>query len=116
MGLAKNEDKKFKNTDGIAVLGEKTTVLGMKLAGIKKAYVAKEDKQALLEQFNEIASSEDVKLIIVDCSCSKIKNELLSFIETNRKPVIIEIPCWKDKTGSYIFNSAILKVSGIKQR
>ncbi|MCX8190534.1 MAG: V-type ATP synthase subunit F [Candidatus Diapherotrites archaeon] len=100
----------------VAVLGDEKTVIGFKLAGLKKTFVADENEIGLLKQFHSIVSEQDTGLVIIDSSCNKILKEILLFIEQNRKPVIIQIPSWKHEQGSQIFDLVVRWASGIKKR
>ncbi|MEM4598389.1 MAG: V-type ATP synthase subunit F [Candidatus Diapherotrites archaeon] len=112
MECSQDSSKNFR----IAVLGDEKTVTGFKLAGVKKAIVASDDSFELLKQFNSITSEPNVGLLILDSTCHKILKEVLLFIELNRMPVIIEMPSWKERPGSEIFNFVVGWASGIKKR
>jgi len=98
----------------IAVLGNKSTVIGFKLAGIKKCIEAANNLVELTKQFREITADEEVAMLIVDSACQPIKDEIIRFIEFNEKPVIIEVPCKGKRIEPSIFDSIVKRATGAK--
>lgn len=98
----------------IAVLGNKNTLLGFRLAGVKNAVLAAESEEALLEQFEKLAENEEISLIITDNSCSKIRKHLIRFIELNKKPLVIEIPGRNERIEGGIIETITKKATGAK--
>jgi len=98
----------------IAILGRRQTVLGFKLAGAGNAVIASENKNELLDQFDALASREEIGLIAVDDSCSEIHEHLIRFIEENRKPMVIEIPSQKGTPAEGLLESITKSATGAK--
>ena len=98
----------------ISVLGRKETVTGFRLAGVKNTTITADSEADLLRQFMELASRQETSLLIVDDSCSPIKQEIVSFIETNKNPVIVEIPSWNKKIDRGIIDIITQRALGAK--
>ncbi len=75
----------------IAVLGDEETVVGFKLAGVRRAVVA--NAQNADEKFLELTADEKVGLIILSEDTQKLfSQKTLKAIETLAKPVVLTIP------------------------
>ncbi len=98
----------------IAVLGCRQTVLGFRLAGVKNTLIASQNRQELLEQFEELASRNETGLVIVDESCNEIKQWLAWFIETHRRPMVIEVPSYKRKGEIGLLKLITKRATGVK--
>ena len=72
----------------IGCLGSKDMVTLMKLAGVTRCEIGKENLQS---QFDEMVKQVDL-LIIEESYADKIKDKILYFRLLHDKPVIIEIP------------------------
>lgn len=99
----------------VAVLGDKSTVLGFKLAGIKRCIEAAHNIIDLTKQFRELTSDEKVCLLIIDDSCKPIKDEIIRFIEFHDKPAIVEIPCKGKPLEESLFEKIVKRATGAKQ-
>jgi len=75
----------------IVVLGDEETVIGFKLAGVRRAVVANESNAD--EKFNELVADSKVGLIILSEDTRKLfSQKTLKVIETLAKPVVLTIP------------------------
>ena len=98
----------------IAVLGNKSTVVGFRLAGIQKCVEAANNIVELTRQFKELTSNEDIALLIIDDACQPLRDEIIRFIEFNKKPVIVEIPCKGKRIEPSIFESIVKRATGAR--
>ncbi len=75
----------------IAVLGDEETVVGFKLAGVRRAVVANASNAD--EKFNELVAKPEVGLIILSEDTQKLfSQKTLKAIEMLAKPVVLTIP------------------------
>ncbi len=75
----------------IVVLGDEDTVVGFKLAGVRRALVANASNAD--EKFLELVADEKVGLIILSEDTLKLfSQKTLKAIETLAKPVVVTIP------------------------
>ncbi len=80
----------------ISVLGDRDTVVGFQLAGVKDAHVAEEPKKAL-EALKALIKDKDIGMIIMsERLADKLREELKRLSEGRVAPLIVEIP---DKKG-----------------
>jgi len=99
----------------VAVLGNRSTVLGFRLAGVKNCVEAANNIVDLTRQFKELTASENICLLIIDNSCEPIRDEIIRFIEFHNKPAIVEIPCKGKGFEKSIFETIIKRATGEKQ-
>ncbi len=95
-------------------MGRKSTVSGFRLAGVKNTVIAAESEAGMLRQFQELSSNQNTGLLIVDDSCSPIRKEIVSFIETSKQPAIVEIPSWNKKIDRGIIDIITQRALGAK--
>jgi len=100
----------------IAVLGNKSTVTGFKLAGIAYCIEASDNQAELARQFYSLVENEKTKLIIIDDSCQLIRDEIIRFIEFHNRPIIVEVPRKEKKIKPSIFDSIVKIATGGKIR
>lgn len=75
---------------GIVVLGDNATVLGFKLAGVKRAFEARENFKELLEQHMH---EKDVSIIIVnEHLLDNLPSRARASAEESIHPIIVPIP------------------------
>ena len=98
----------------IAVLGNRNTLTGLKLAGIQKAVLAAGSREGLLEQFEGLARDEGTGVLIVDNSCEPIRKHIARFVEANRLPLVIEIPGRGERIEEGIIDMRTKKATGAK--
>lgn len=72
----------------ITVLGDKETVTGFRLAGVSSATLA--DTKTIEKEFEKAVSEKDI-IIITENLASQIRNRIEE-LQTEEKPVIVEIP------------------------
>lgn len=97
----------------IAVLGDEETVIGFKLAGVRRAVVV--DANNADEKFNELVANSKVGLIILSEDTQKLfSQKTLKTIENLTKPIVLTIPGKTAKpTGINPLTLMIKKVIGI---
>lgn len=79
----------------IACIGDRLSLLGIGLAGVKKVTYIEGNKDAK-EKLQEIANSKDYGLIIITSDVYKEIEETIKAIEvSNALPVFLEIPFMK---------------------
>jgi len=98
----------------IAVLGKRSTVAGFKLAGVKNTTIAGESETELLDQFESLTENPDIGILVIDDSCTQIRQDIIQFIETNKSPIISEIPGRKCKIEEGIIDAITKRASGAK--
>lgn len=97
----------------LAVLASGSTVLGFKLAGVKLCVKAADNILELTRQFRELVS-KDIELLIIDNACEPIREEILRFVEFNKKPVIVEVPCKSKLMEKPLFETIVSYATGAK--
>ncbi|MBP1928003.1 V/A-type H+-transporting ATPase subunit F [Methanolinea mesophila] len=75
----------------IAVIGESSFVLGFRLAGIQKTYVAESDEK-LAEEVNRVLADSEVGILVLKGSdMDRIPRRLRTILEDSVKPTVIAI-------------------------
>lgn len=81
----------------ISVIGDSTTVLGFKLAGVKET-VETQDPSKALEDLRRLFKDKEIGLIIItEKLADKLREEIDKLTEGVVTPLIVEIP---DKSGT----------------
>jgi|TARA_B100000959_G_C14936053_1_gene605784 V/A-type H+-transporting ATPase subunit F len=76
----------------ISVIGDSTTVLGFKLAGVKTAIKTKDSKEALEALKNQFNNPDIGLIIITEQYADKLRDEINRLTEGVMTPLIVEIP------------------------
>jgi len=98
----------------VGILGSKNTLTGFGLAGIKKGIVAAQEKEQLLKQFNELTDDQEIGVIITDNSSESIRDHIVRFVESNKAPLIIEVPGHNESIENGVIELISKKATGAK--
>ena len=95
----------------IAIIGDEDLVNGLRLAGVKRYYVIKDDHNAeeeVRQALSELVSEPEVGIIAIQEDYTKYVEDLIAQVQErkNLTPVITEVPSkygtkYQDVTGYY---------------
>lgn len=98
----------------IVVLGNKNTVKGFRLAGVKKCIEAADSLSELHKQFNQLINEESTGILLVDNCCQPLREEIIRHSIFKSKPIVIDVPCKGNKITPEIFESITKIATGAK--
>ena len=96
----------------IAAIGDEDLINGLRLAGVNKLYIIKENEENIIETVNlalsEFVAEPDIGIIIVLENYMDFVRDVISKLKKDKKtiPLIIDVPSkfgskYKDITGYY---------------